>query len=163
MPMLRRTFVTAGLGLLAAPAALAQPTTSSSVMPPRIEPQNDLETAFLMALDNETMRPMFRRQLLDSHLALALANNTPESPPREVSIREGVSACLLFTSAGRLNSVLGTASPRVILTGRAALERLRGKNVILNMRLNPMLTLEASDIATYLAAEGSSASAGPTQ
>ena len=79
------------------------------------------------------------------------------------SIREGVTASLLFTSVGRLNSVLGPASPRVILTGRAALQRLRGKNVVLNMRLNPMLTLEPADIASYLAAQGSSASAGPTQ
>lgn len=128
-----------------------------------IEPANALERAFVSALTNAEMRPVFRRQLLESHIALALTSDAPDAAPLEIPLREGVSASMLFTSAERLNTILGPNAPRAIMTGRAALERLRGKNVILNARLMPMLTLEPEDVARYLETPASPASAGPTQ
>lgn len=165
--MRRRDVLSAALGLAAAPAmALAQtqqPPAAAPREPPPITPQNDLERAFLAALRNPAARPAFRRQLLDSHVTLALTASAPDAPAFELPLREGVTAGLIFTSPARLDSVLGPSAPRAVLTGRAALTRLRGRNVILNARLTPMLTLEAEDVEAYLAAPVSPASAGPTQ
>ena len=161
--------------LFAAPAAYAQPqatTPAPSQAPPAqsaapalrpIEPANALEHTFVAALRNEAMRPVFRRQLLESHVALALASSAADAPPLELNLRQGVSAAVIFTSGERLDEVMGPSAPRVILTGRAALERLRGKNVIINMRLMPMLTLEAEDVARYLDTPAGPGSAGPSQ
>lgn len=160
--------------LFAAPAAFAQtdaPTPAASAQSGQqnalnlrpIEPANALERTFVAALDNAAMRPVFRRQLLESHVAIALASNAPDAPPLEMSLREGVSSAVIFTSAERLDQVLGPSSPRAVMTGRAALERLRGKNVIINLRLMPMLTLEAEDVDRYLATPASPGSAGPSQ
>ncbi len=165
--MRRRSFVTAAFAAAALPGlarAQATPAPAPTAPPPQpIQPQNALEYSFVAALTNAAMRPVFRRQLLESHLALALASADADAPPREIAIGEGVQAGLVFTSAARLESVLGPEAPRVILTGRAALERLRGKNVVVNARLVPMLTLEPDDVAHYLETPVSPASAGPTQ
>jgi hypothetical protein len=107
------------------------------------------------------MRPIFRRYLLDTSIALALTEEGSDEP-LEVEVREGWRGGAIFTTAARLDSVLGEDAPRIMLNGRAALERLRGKNAVLNYRLVPMLTLDNEDVAEYLATEGS-ASAGPTQ
>jgi hypothetical protein len=146
------------LPLLAAaaltPSAFAQGAapgvTFRAEGPPAIEPQNALERAFLDAMANEALRPPFRRQLLESRVALALASSAPDAPPRELTPREGVRAALIFTSGQRIDAVLGPSSPRVWLTGREALERLRGKHVVINARLVPMLVLEPEDVARYL-------------
>lgn len=147
----------------APPPASAQPAPANALALRPIEPTNALEHTFVAALDNAAMRPVFRRQLLESHVALALTSDAPDAPPLEMNLREGVSAAVIFTSAERLNEVMGPGTPRAIMTGRAALERLRGKNVIINLRLMPMLTLEADDVARYLEAPESPASAGPSQ
>ena len=164
--MQRRDVLSAAIGLAAAPAAALAQTQQQPAAPrepPPITPQNDLEHAFLAALRNPAARPAFRRQLLDSHVTLALVSSAPDAPAFELPLREGVTAGLIFTSPARLDSVLGPSAPRAVLTGRAALTRLRGKNVILNARLTPMLTLEAEDVEAYLAAPVSPDSAGPTQ
>jgi hypothetical protein len=109
------------------------------------------------------MRPVFRRQLLEAHVALALASAEPDAAPLEIEVREGAAAGLVFTSARRLDEVLGANTPRIVLTGRAAFERLRGKNVVINAQLTPMLTLEPDDVARYLEAPVSPNSAGPAQ
>lgn len=59
---------------------------------------------------------------------------------------------MVFTSNARIDSVLGPAAPRATMTGRAALERLRGRHVLINARLAPMLVLEPEDVAAYLTA-----------
>jgi hypothetical protein len=166
--MRRRTFMLATLGSVAIPSLAAgqqEPVATAappSPAPQLIEPQNALEYAFVSALDNENMRPVFRRYLLDTHVALALQGAGANAEPLEVQVREGFRAGAVFTSAARLDAVLGAAAPRAMINGRAAFERLRGKNVVINYRLLPMLTLEASDVARYLEAPGES-SAGPTQ
>ena len=169
-----KKFLIAAL-LVSAPAAYAQPEASppASAQAPSarpaapnlrpIEPANALERTFVAALSNEAMRPVFRRQLLESHVALALASNAADAPPLEMSLRQGVSAAVIFTSTERLDEVMGPATPRAVMTGRAALERLRGKNVIINLRLMPMLTLEAEDVDRYLETPASPGSAGPAQ
>lgn len=163
--MRRRNLIAAIFAAALPGAALAQ-TQAAPATPPApqpIQPQNALEHAFVAALTNAEMRPVFRRQLLEGHVALALTSAQANAPPREIVIRDGLSAGLVFTSVARLEAVLGPDTPRAILTGRAALERLRGKNVVINARLAPMLTLEPEDVARYLATPVSPTSAGPAQ
>ncbi len=158
--MLRRGFMTAAV---AAALGSAAAQTPADAPPAPIVPQNALEHSFVAALTNPAMRPIFRRQLLEGHVALALSGPPPNAPPREITIPSGARAGLIFTSAARLNSVLGPDTPRIVLTGRAALQRLRGKSVVINVRLAPMLTLEADDIARYLETPVTPGSAGPAQ
>lgn len=165
--MLRRTLLISALSVWPAAAwAQTPPAATPPQGPPRapapITPQNALEYAFVSALTNENMRPIFRRYLLQTHVALALSAPGDDSPPREVRVREGFNAGAIFTSEQRLRQVLGPDAPHVIINGRAALTRLVGKNVVINPGLVPMLTLEPPDLAAYLATEGES-SAGPTQ
>ncbi len=128
-----------------------------------IEPANALERTFIAALDNPEFRPIFRRQLLDLNVALVVASAEANAPPLEVEVSEGRRASFIFTSSERVDQVMGPNTPRQVMTGRAALERLRGKNIVLNPRLMPMLTLEPEDIVAYLAAPVPRASAGPAQ
>ena len=165
--MLRRTLLISALGVLPAAAwaqtpPAATPPQGQQPAPATITPQNALEYAFVSALTNANMRPIFRRYLLETHVALALSEPGDDSPPREVRVREGFNAGAIFTSQQRLQQVLGADAPHVIINGRAALTRLAGKNVVINPGLVPMLTLEPPDLAAYLATEGES-SAGPTQ
>jgi hypothetical protein len=143
--MLRRSFLTL-LAVALPSAALAQ-----GVRLQPIEPENELERVFLAALDDPTMRPVFRRVLLESRVAVAFANDEYDSPPRLLRIDEQTEAGFVFTSDSRLSTVLGPGVPRRMMSGRQAFELLEGKNVILNWRLAPMLTLEPEDVATYLA------------
>jgi hypothetical protein len=160
--MRRRSFVIATLGAAALPSPSLGQATTAEGPPPLIEPQNALEFAFVSALGNEGMRPVFRRYLLDTHVALALSGTGADAAPLEVEVRRGYRAGAIFTSAARVDAVLGADAPHVMINGRAALERLRGKNVVLNYRLAPMLTLDPEDVERYLETPGES-SAGPTQ
>lgn len=152
--MRRRTFVAASLAGCIAPALAHAQTTTSPANPPRqrtpIEPQNELERTFIEALEHEESRPAFRRELLESQVALALSSNSPDAPPRQVELSPGVRACLIFTSSARAASVMGPAAPRVVLSGREALMLVRGTNVVININLVPSLSLEAEDIDDYL-------------
>lgn len=149
--MRRRTFLTGAFAAMPG-LALAQerPVTEPLAPPPLITPQNDLERAFLAALDDESLRDDFRATFLRSEVALAMQTDASDSAPREIQLRPDLSAGAVFTSTTRLNGVLGPASARRITTGRDALTRLRGKNVVLNYRLMPMLTLEPEDVAEWL-------------
>lgn len=128
-----------------------------------IEPANALERIFLAALDDPSVRPMFRRMLLDQNVAVVVTSAEPGAAPREIAIGNDHSAAFIFTSSERVDQVLGPETPRQVMTGRAAFERLRGKNVVLNPQLMPMLTLEPEDLISYLAAPVPRASAGPAQ
>jgi hypothetical protein len=112
------------------------------------------------------MRPIFRRYLLDTHVALAMTGAGADAALREVDVRQpdgGTErAVAIFTSSARVDTVLGEDAPRIMISGRAAFERARGKNVVINFHLIPMLTLEPEDVARYLAQPGES-SAGPSQ
>lgn len=142
--MRRRTFLTAAFFALPG-LALAQQR------PEMITPENALERAFLAALDDASQRDAFRDAFLNSQVAIAMASDSSDSAPREIQLREGLTAGAVFTSTTRLNAVLGPASARRVTSGRDALTRLRGKNVVLNFRLAPMLTLEPEDVAEWLA------------
>jgi hypothetical protein len=149
--MQRRVFLATALAAALPSAALAQ----TAVRPPRtppppITPENELERVFLEALRDESVRPIFRRTLLASQVSLAMANAEADSAPLEITfgqLRTGA----IFTSSSRQSAVLGPASARRVMTGRQALTRLRGKNVVLNMMLTPMLTLEPEDVTALLA------------
>ncbi len=145
--MLRRSFVLSALGVGFASAAHAQTAFSMA----DIRPSNQLETSFLAAFENEDARPAFRQELLRAPVALAMANAEPDSAPREVVLAGDLRACALFTSVDRLAGVLGPAAARIVVPGREALTRVRGKNAVLNYRLLPMLTLEPADIEALLA------------
>jgi len=177
--MRRRTFVASGLaasvlpGLAHAqasgvtPPAPADPAAPAAPLATRpIQPANALEQAFVGALEDERMRPIFRRYLLDTHVALAMTGAGANAGVREVDVRQpdgsARRAVAIFTSSERLDTVLGEDAPRIMISGRAAFERARGKNVVINFHLIPMLTLEPEDVARYLAQPGES-SAGPSQ
>lgn len=163
--MHRRSFVAAAAaaGLIPSLArAQAAAPVATPIAQAHIEPATPLERAFVMAFTDARMRPIFRQYFLDTSVALALAASGTDAAPLEVEVRDGWRAGAIFTGAARIDAVLGADAPRIMLNGRAALERLRGKNAVLNYRLSPMLTLDSEDVATYLAREGSS-SAGPTQ
>lgn len=150
--MLRRTLLTAAIaaalpGLAAAQEGEAQQNRRTP--PPPITPENALERAFIAALNDPDQRPEFRSLLLTSQVVLAMANSSPESAPLELTFGD-LQLTPIFTSETRMNAVLGPAAPRRRLTGRQALTRLRGKNVVLNMMHTPMLTLEPEDVAEYL-------------
>lgn len=152
MPLRRRRLLAAALAFAAAPVgAWAQGETGVQRRqpPPPIAPENELERAFVAALTDEAMRPEFRRLLLASQVALAVANTAPDAPPRELRFG-ALSTGVIFTSATRMNAVLGPTAPRRMMTGREALSLLRGKNVVINLMLTPMLTLEPDDVETYL-------------
>jgi len=167
--MRRRLFLAAGAALAVVPALARAQTDETAAAPDSrldltpIEPENALEYAFVQALDNAAMRNVFRRYLLDTHVVLATEGEGADAAPREVELHTGTRAVAIFTSATRVTSVLGADAPHIILNGRAALERVRDKNVVINFRLMPMLTLEPADIERYLAAAPGAASAGPTQ
>lgn len=167
--MRRRTILQAAALLLTPGAAWAQAAPGIGTGPPittnpqrapaalqthTIQPENPLEQAFLAAFEREAARTSFRRTLVTSTVALALADATPESAPRYVEApRESgpaLHAGAIYTSPVRLQAVFGANAPYVAVTGRQALERLRGRNAVLNFGLIPMLTLEAEDIARYL-------------
>ena len=127
--------------------------TQAGAAPPvlrEIEAENALEHDFLAAFANPEMRATFRLRLLQSLVTLALETQTPDSPPRLIPLGEDDEAGLIYTSPSRLASVLGPETARMVLTGRQALTRLRGKHVALNYGLLPMLTLEPSDIENFL-------------
>jgi hypothetical protein len=63
---------------------------------------------------------------------------------------------------------MGARSPRQLMTGRQALQRLRGAHlVIININLDPYLTLDAAGVDAFLGADAAPAlqsrSAGPAQ
>jgi hypothetical protein len=151
--MRRRTFLTATLAALAAsPAAFAQLQTPTAL--PVIEPQNDLERALIAATDvgaGEPQRDAFRRLFLRSNVALALSSNSPDAPPAQVEPRPGRQACLIFTSSARATEIMGADTPRIVLTGRQALERVRGTNVVININRRPFITLDAEGVEGFLA------------
>jgi hypothetical protein len=160
--MRRREFVAATLLAGAMPSLARAQASGVTIERGPIDPQTPLERAFVMALTDERMRPIFRRYLLDTSVALAMSGEGESAVPLEVEVRPGWSAGAVYTTAARLQSVLGADAPHIVLNGRAALERLRGKNAVINYRLVPMLTLDDEDVAMYLASEGSAA-AGPAQ
>jgi hypothetical protein len=91
-----------------------------------------------------------------------LTSTDDDSQPRYFRVREGFTAAAIFTSEQRLTQALGADTPHIMINGRAALTRLVGGNVVINPGYIPMLTLEPTDVAAYLATPGES-SAGPTQ
>jgi hypothetical protein len=174
--MLRRTFVASALA--AAPGIALAQTTGSTRTPSTtgdivrrptglvqpIVPETELERTFLAAFSNEDMRSAFRRQFLESNVVLALATSASDSPPLERPLPNDQRMTFIFTSAARADSVMGPAAPRRAMSGRAALERVRGKYLLINYTLEPMLTLEPDDIDRFLALPRTAArSAGPSQ
>lgn len=170
--MRRRSLLAGGL-LAALPGlALAQttpPPPSSEARQARalsdpIVPQTALERTFLAAFSDESMRAVFRRQLLESPVVLALASSAADAPPLERPLPNNARAAFIFTTVARADAVLGPAAPRRVMNGRGALEQLRGKYLVINYRLEPMLTLEPDDIDRFLAIPPAPAqSAGPAQ
>ena len=149
--MRRRTFLTAMLAAAAASPVFAQPLTPAAL--PVIEPQNELERALLAATDpgaGEAERDAFRRLFLRSNVALALSSNSPDAPPAQIEPRPGFATCLIFTSSARVTEIMGADTPRVVLRGRQALERVRGANVVININRRPFITLDAEGVEGFL-------------
>ncbi len=137
-----------------APAAAAAPRPQQAepeqTGPQQIEPANALENAFLAALTNPEMRPVFRHLLLESQVAVALTGSGADAAPLGVPIQNNVQAAAIYTSPSRLAAILGDDAPHAVVTGRVALTRLRHSPVALNFGWAPMLTLDPADITRYL-------------
>jgi hypothetical protein len=153
------------------PSGVAAPgvnANASHATPARtaIEPANDLERAFVTAAHQASARAAFRRTFLASQVALATMSAAANAPAREIRLGPGGDACLIFTSNARATQIMGPNSPRQLMTGRQALERIRGAHlVIININMDPYLTLDTAGIDAFLAAEAAPAapSAGPSQ
>ncbi|MDX2276750.1 MAG: SseB family protein [Hyphomonadaceae bacterium] len=174
-----RALLLAAAVMAAGPAVAQDPPAAATEQPASapayIEPTNALEQTFVAAVDNPDLRAAFRRQFLESQVALALSSRDPAAPPRAIDLPNGTKACLIFTSPARAAAVMGDDSPYVVLTGREALMLVRGTNVIINVNLRPFLTLDSEAIDSFLSiphppAEPApptpapeNASAGPTQ
>jgi hypothetical protein len=151
--MRRRTFMTAALAALAAPAIAFAQSRGLNISP-IIEPQNDLERALFAATEpgaGEAERDAFRRLFLRSNVALALSSNEPNAPPAQIEPRAGYQTCLIFTSSARATEIMGASTPRIVLSGREALQRVRGTNVIININRRPFITLDAEGVEGFLA------------
>jgi hypothetical protein len=135
-----------------AAADAAAPAASNVSLLHTIEPANALERSFVTAVSDETARPAFRRLFLESQVALATVSNDPSAAARVIELGPGGTACLIFTSNARATQVMGAHAPRLMMTGRQALERIRGAPlVIININLAPRLTLDAPGIEEFLA------------
>lgn len=157
--MLRRVALAACLAALPslafAQAAITLPQKQQTQRQPppemdHIEPANQLERTFIAALSDEAQRPAFRQQFLDAQVSVAMLSNAEDAQPMEFPIRPNQMFAAVFTSTARQDQVLGPNSSRRVMSGREALTLLRGKNVAINPQLSPMITLEASDVATWL-------------
>lgn len=154
--MLRRTLLTGALAAFASNAAAQGTPTPPPATPPRppplqpFEPSNALERTFMAALDNEAQRPAFRRQFLESQVALVVMSSAADAPPRFEPLPENARGALVFTSAVLLDRRFGPATPRRMVTGRAALTLVRQQHVIINFGYAPMLMLDPPGIASFL-------------
>lgn len=155
---------------VAAPGVHANGATQSASTPQRaaIEPANALERAFVGAAHQENQRAAFRRTFLDAQVALATVSADANAAPRLVRLGPAGEACLIFTSDARATQIMGARSPRRMMTGREALQRLRGAHlVIININMDPYLTLDAAGVDAFLGADAAPAtqprSAGPAQ
>jgi hypothetical protein len=134
-----------------APEPEQPPAAALFAGPQPIRPVNALENAFVAALTNPDMRPVFRRLFLDSQVALALeTTGGDEARVRTVPIQNNVRAAAIFTTPERLRAILGDDAPFATLSGRDALARVRANNAAINFMWAPMLTLEPDDIANWL-------------
>lgn len=154
-------------GGVAAPGVSANPGAAHAT-PARtaIEPANDLERAFVNAAHQASARIAFRRTFLASQVALATVSADASAAPRQIRLGPGGEACLIFTSDARATQIMGPRAPRQLMTGRQALERLRGAPlVIININMDPYLTLDSAGIDAFLGAEAApvAPSAGPSQ
>jgi hypothetical protein len=152
---------------VAAPGINANASAShASATRTAIQPANDLERAFINAAHQASARTAFRHTFLTSQVALATTTAAANSPAREIRLGPGGDACLIFTSNARATQIMGAQAPRQLMTGREALERIRGAHlVIININMDPYLTLDAAGIEAFLAADTAPAtpSAGPSQ
>lgn len=165
--MLRRTLFLSALAATVAPA-WAQTTAqdANEPAPPALQeyaPSNSLERAFIAAYRNEQMRPAFRRQFLESNVLVVMASTASDAPPLLRTLQGEDRAALIFTSGVLLDRRLGPATPRVALTGRAALRRLAQNHVVINFGYAPMLMLDPPGIAGFLDIPATPDSAGPSQ
>lgn len=144
----RRSFLIAASAAAVAAPALAQTGGAPELTP--IQPENELERTFVAALSDENQRPAFRRLLLQSQVALALASSASDAGPLLRDLDGGGRTGFVFTSASRINAVMGPTAPRAMIAGRLALERLRGNYAVINLSLSPMLRLEPPDVARLL-------------
>lgn len=167
--MLRRTLILSTFAAMAAPAwaqTTAPAESESQTQPPELQeyaPSNALERSFIAAYRNEQMRPAFRRQFLESNVLVVMASTAPDAPPLLRTLQGEDRAALVFTSGALLDASFGPATPRVALTGRAALRRLHQNHVVINFGYAPMLMLDPPGIAGFLEIPATPDSAGPSQ
>ena len=145
------------------PLANTAPPAAAAAAQTVIEPANALERSFVAAADNETERAAFRRLFLDSRVALVLTVAGADAAPAQISLPSGQDVCLIFTSAARAREAMQREAPLAMLTGRQALQRIRGANVVININLVPRLVLDAAGVADFLAVPEQAAPPAPAR
>ena len=70
---------------------------------------------------------------------------------------------MIFTSDALLERRLGDDTPRIGMTGRAALERVRQHSVAINIGYEPTLLLDPEGVASFLGIPPSPDASGPAQ
>jgi len=170
--MLRRILLVSAFAAAVTPAlAQTTPTTPAApatppATPPPLEPYeptNALEQTFLAAYRSAPVRPRFRQQFLETNVLLVTVSNAPNAAPRLATAPGGEQTALIFTSGALLDARLGPDTPRLAMTGRAALQRVSETNVIINPGYAPMLALDPPGIAGFLDIPVTLNSAGPAQ
>ena len=176
--MLRRTLLFSTLTAIAVPAAAqtaqtappasAAPAPTPSVAAPiapqfePIQPQTALEQTFVQAFRSPAMRPAFRRQFLESNVLLVTVSRAANAAPQFGEVPGG-RAAMIFTSDALLERRLGDDTPRIGMTGRAALERVRQHSVAINIGYEPTLLLDPEGVASFLGIPPSPDASGPAQ
>lgn len=168
--MLRRTLLLCTLAAAAPASVWAQITPAAPTAAPPAQPElqeftpsNALEQTFISAYTNAAMRPVFRRQFLESNVLIVTTSSAPDAPARVLAMRGAENVALIFTSAALLEARLGPATPRAAMTGRAALTRLRNNHVVINVGYAPTLTLDPEGVTAFLDIPSTPDSAGPSQ
>ncbi|WP_313535710.1 enhanced serine sensitivity protein SseB C-terminal domain-containing protein [Sphingomonas sp.] len=133
----------------------------SSAVPPRFEPQNDLERALMRAGDDVKYREHFTAMLLEAPLLFA----TPEAPAESgtsviqagesLSILrarrfDGESYPALFTSELRVAEAFGAGTGYVQLLGKTALEIVAADGAWLNPASSYNVTWRSRDLRAIL-------------
>ncbi len=163
--MLRRTVLFSALAAAATPAFAQTAETPAPMAAPQfetIEPATALEQTFVQAFRSPAMRPAFRRQFLESNVLLVTVSRAPNAAPQFGEVPGG-QAAMIFTSDALLERRLGDDTPRLGMTGRAALMRVREHSVAINIGYEPTLLLDPEGISNFLEIPASAEASGPAQ
>lgn len=111
-------------------------------------PENELEKAMLRAVSDDSARPAFYRQLLDSELVVL--GEIGETMSLETVSNGKESYHPVFTSQKRLTDFMAEATANFRIPGRVLFHSTRGAQFVLNPGAEVGKTLTIEEIAWFL-------------